>query len=131
MYTSSLTISFCASILCPHLQTMSSLEGLDVANSPVYILCCVGVLANVMLLVAFINNPLKCFRNSAAYLLGNLAVCDSLYNLSFMVSISLNYVNKFVAFFLFISFYSSMVTMFSIALDRFLMITYIRSNIEF
>ena len=77
-----------------------------------------------MLLVAFIKNSLKCFRISAAYFVGHLAVCDSLYNLSFMVYLSLNYVNIVVRVFLSISFYSSMVTMFSIALDRFLMIAY-------
>ena len=98
--------------------------GLDVANSPVYVMCCVGVFANVMLLIAFIKNPLKCFRNSAAYLVGNLAVSDSLYSLSFMISISLSQVNNIVDHFQSISFYSSMATIFSIALDRFLMIIY-------
>lgn len=103
---------------------MTFSRGFDVVNSPVYILCCVGFLANVMLLIAFIKNPLKCFRNSAAYLVGNLAVSDSMYNLFLMVNISLNHANNIADHFLFISFYSSMTTIFSIALDRFLMITY-------
>ena len=103
---------------------MTLSRGFDVANSSVYMLCCVGVLANVMLLIAFIKNPLKCFRNSAAYLVGNLAVSDSIYNLFLMVNISLNHRKNIADHFLFISFYSSMTTIFSIALDRFLMITY-------
>ena len=103
---------------------MTLSRGFDVANSPVYIMCCVGVLANVMLLIAFIKNPLKCFRNSAAYLVGNLAVSDLIYNLFLMVNISLNHTENIANHFLFVSFYSSMTTIFSIALDRFLMITY-------
>ena len=103
---------------------MTVSTGFDVANLPVYLLCCVGVLANMMLLIAFIKNPLKCFRNSAAYLVGNLAISDSLYCLSFMVNISLEHMNNIVDHFESISFYSSMVTIFSIALDRFLMIRY-------
>ena len=103
---------------------MTLSRGFDVVNSPVYMMCCVGVLANVMLLIAFVKNPLKCFRNSAAYLVGNLAVSDSIYNVFLMVSISLNHRKNIVDHFVFISFYSSMTTIFSIALDRFLMITY-------
>ena len=37
-----------------------------------------GAIANVLLLVAFIEDPLKCFRNSGTYLVMNLSVSDCL-----------------------------------------------------
>ena len=87
-------------------------------------MCSVGIVANLMLLIAFVKNPLKCFRNSATYLVGNLALSDLFCNVLFMVNISLSSEHE-IAYPLFnISFYSSMWTIFSIALDRFLMITY-------
>ena len=77
-----------------------------------------------MLLIAFIKDPLKCFRNSATYLVGNLAFSDMLYSLTIMTMISYSSNSKIVQCLQFFSFYSSMLTIFSIALDRFLMITY-------
>ena len=40
--------------------------------------CTLGALLNVLLLVAFIKDPLKCFRNSGTYLLMSLSVSDCL-----------------------------------------------------
>ena len=77
-----------------------------------------------MLLIAFFKDPLKCFRNSATYLVGNLAFSDMLYSLIMMTSIAYSSKDAIVQFLIFFSFYSSMLTIFSIALDRFLMITY-------
>ena len=37
-----------------------------------------GGVSNVLLLVAFIRDPLKCFRNSGTYLVMNLSVSDCL-----------------------------------------------------
>ena len=92
---------------------------------PVYIVCSIGVVANFMLLVAFIKDPLKCFRNSATYLVGNLALSDLGYNIMFMATISVgNSRNGIVEFLQYLSFYSSVLTIFSISLDRCLMIVY-------
>ena len=103
---------------------MTLSTGFDVLNSTIYMMCSVGIVANLMLLIAFVKNPLKCFRNSATYLVGNLALSDLFCNVLFMVNISLSSEHE-IAYRLFnISFYSSMWTIFSIALDRFLMITY-------
>ena len=103
---------------------MSFRKSLDVIFLPVYITCCIGILANLMLLIAFIKDPLKCFRNSATYLVGNLAFSDLLVNLISMTRMFLESENEVVAFLHLFSFYSSMWTIFSIALDRYLMITY-------
>jgi hypothetical protein len=48
---------------------------------PIIIICILGVASNVLLLVAFIKDPLKCFRNSGTYLVMNLAVSDCLMSL--------------------------------------------------
>ena len=77
-----------------------------------------------MLLIAFIKDPLKCFRNSATYLVGNLALSDLLVGLMLLTRTFLESENAVVVFLHLFSFYSSMWTIFSIALDRYLMITY-------
>ena len=77
-----------------------------------------------MLLIAFIKDPLKCFRNSATYLVGNLAISDLTFSVAHFASIDKESRNFTVGFLLHFSFYSSMLTIFSIALDRCLMIIY-------
>ena len=44
-------------------------------------ICIFGVIAHVLLIVAFIKDPLKCFRNSGTYLVVNLAISDLLASL--------------------------------------------------
>ena len=102
---------------------MSFRKSFDVIFLPVQIICFIGILANLMLLIAFIKDPLKCFRNSATYLVGNLALSDLLVNLISMTRMFLESQNEVVVFLHLFSFYS-MLTIFSIALDRYLMITY-------
>ena len=98
--------------------------GFDVINLPIYMICFVGVVANLMLLIAFVKDPLKCFRNSATYLVGNLALSDLSYNVLFMVNMSLSFEHGIAYLMLYVLFYSSLATIFSIALDRFLLVTY-------
>ena len=43
---------------------------------PVYFMCLCGVISHALLLIAFAKDPLKCFRNSATYIVANLAVSD-------------------------------------------------------
>ena len=50
-------------------------------NLPFAMICILGVVSNVLLLVAFIKDPLKCFRNSGTYLVMNLAVSDCIMSL--------------------------------------------------
>ena len=103
---------------------MPSSAGFDVINLPIYMICSVGVVANLMLLIAFVKDPLKCFRNSDTYLVGNLALSDLSFNVLFMVNMSLGFEHKIAYLTLYVLFYSSLATIFSIALDRFLLITY-------
>ena len=103
---------------------MSSTKNFDVTSLPVQIISCIGILANLMLLIAFIKDPLKCFRNSATYLVGNLALSDLLVNVVTMTNTFWVFENAVVVVLQYFSFYLSMLTIFSIALDRYLMITY-------
>ena len=48
------------------------------SNFPVFAITIIGVASNVLLLVAFGKDPLKCFRNSGTYLVMNLSVTDCL-----------------------------------------------------
>ena len=88
-----------------------------------HILCVCGVFANVMLLVAIIKDPLKCFRNSSTYLIANLAVSDLIVSFSspFRVYLPDNVIklSQIDAFW-----YTSFFMVISIAADRYIMIAY-------
>ena len=96
----------------------------DVASSPIYVICFIGFLANLMLLIAFIKDPLKCFRNSATYLVANLAISDLLFNAAVFLRYFQGPESILSDFLQYLSVYLSMGTIFSISLDRFLIITY-------
>ena len=44
---------------------------------PYFIIAFLGITSNVLLHIAFVKDPLKCFRNSATYLVMNLSVSDT------------------------------------------------------
>ena len=97
-------------------------KSFEVAYLPTYIVGGVGIVANMMLLIAFIKDPLRCFRNSATYLVGNLALSDLMYCMAVIASVERNpNVNNFCRVF---ALYVSMWTIFSIAVDRHTMIAY-------
>ena len=95
-------------------------------NVPSIIICSLGVISNVLLLVAFIKDPLKCFRNSGTYLVMNLSVSDCLMCLiSLAGSITPRLgLNTAFQFFLYWVVSVSFVTITSISIDRFLMVAY-------
>ena len=94
-------------------------------NFPHCFLCVCGFVAHVMLLVAFVKDPLKCFRNSATYLVASLAVSDMSVSISFPVfnSVHLERNFRFVDF-RFVPIMSSFLTIFSISVDRYLMVVH-------
>lgn len=90
---------------------------------PLHIIGLCGVILHVLLLIAFIKDPLKCFRNSATYLVANLAVSD------LMMSSCGPYLtwvlhSRSLRSIIDISFGVSVITIISIAADRWLMVTY-------
>ena len=87
---------------------------------PVIIISILGVVSNVLLLGAFIKDPLKCFRNSGTYLLINLSVSDCLTCVCYMLA-SVYAIFRFLSnWFLNLSF----VSIASISVDRFLIVAY-------
>ncbi len=103
---------------------MSVLKNFNIYFLPILTISSIGILANLMLLFAFIKDPLKCFRNSATYLVGNLAFSDFLFNAANIAHLDQKAKPEVLQFLKFLSFYLSMLTIASIALDRYLMITY-------
>ena len=92
---------------------------------PGIVICTLGVISNVLLLVAFIKDPLKCFRNSGTYLVINLSVSDCLTSLLFLLSNIIVRISSHLIL-LYFSRWTAVVSFISIAsisIDRFLMVT--------
>ena len=98
---------------------------MEYKHLPQLFLCVCGFVVHVMLLVAFVKDPLKCFRNSATYLVASLAVSDMSVTISFPVfnSVHLERNFRFVDF-RFVPIMSSFLTIFSISVDRYLMVVH-------
>ena len=96
-------------------------------NSSVAFMSFMGIISNVLLLVAYIKNPLKCFRNSGTYLLMNLSVSDlatcifAPFYFEFIEIINLSYFFGFLAQ---SSGNASILSIVFISFDRFLLVVY-------
>ena len=96
-------------------------------NLPLVIISIVGLVSNVLLLVAFIKDPLKCFRNSGTYLVINLSTSDfmtCLFSLAFYFTRRTNVLYPYFSFFVFWMGLASFATITSVSIDRFVMVTY-------
>ena len=91
---------------------------------PYLIICIFGAVSNVLLLVVFIKDPLKCFRNSGTYLVISLSVSDLLTN----VFGSFTHIKPRTGFYLFLLTYwfgsVSLASLSSVSIDRFIIVTY-------
>ena len=94
------------------------------SNLPATMICILGVVSNVLLLVAFIKDPLKCFRNSGTYLVMNLSVSDCLTSLLFLLDNMIPKISsdKVLTFLTFWIPGTSFVSITSISIDRFFMV---------
>lgn len=102
---------------------MAGMSDLRLEYFPHHFLCLCGLIAHTLLLVAFIKDSLKCFRNSTSYLIANLAVSDLMYSLVSPVRIYLpNNFLKDIGLDVFV--YVSGISLIAVALDRYLMVTY-------
>ena len=92
------------------------------------IICIFGVISHVFLFIAFIKDPLKCFRNSGTYLVISLAVSDFVLCLVVPFSNHLPQDQEWgrnIAYFALVSTPTvSTLMISSISLDRFLLIVY-------
>ncbi len=86
--------------------------------------CIFGVISHVLLLIAFIKDPLKCFKNSGTYLVANLAVSDLLTCLIGPFSYCIPTETYWFLQPVFVTITASILTIASISLDRFLMVVY-------
>ena len=86
-----------------------------------------GIISNALLLIAFIKDPLKCFRNSGTYLVINLSVSDLLTSLfDFPAHLHAVVIELVWIFELFgLTFGTvSLLSIASISIDRFLLVAY-------
>ncbi|XP_028412316.1 uncharacterized protein LOC114535136 [Dendronephthya gigantea] len=101
---------------------MSISNFFEIQYLPMYFVCVIGILSNAMLLVALVKDPLKCFRNSATYLIGNLALSDLMYNFALIPTVNPSSTIEACLVFQFLLLYTSTGTIFSIALDRYFIV---------
>jgi hypothetical protein len=101
----------------------SILSGYNTIYWSLYLVCITGAISQVILLVCLIKDPLKCFRNSATYLVANLAVCD-LAVVSQMIFGTFASRNPWLCSLSHASFYASILTILSISVDRYIMVAH-------
>ena len=87
----------------------------------IYFTLCAGVVLHLLLFICWIKDPLKCFRNSATYLVTNLALADFMACTVGLIRINASqefstvfYISNTVQL-------ASLFSMLSIAIDRYLM----------
>ena len=88
-----------------------------------YLVCMIGAISQVILLLCLIRDPLKCFRNSATYLVANLAVSDLAVVLE-MIFGMFGSPNSWVRSLSHTSFFASILTILSISADRYMMVAH-------
>ena len=92
---------------------------------PLTIISVLGVVSNALLLVAFVKDPLKCFRNSGTYLVMNLAVSDCLFCFVSLFNLATNGEKTMIRELILFWFSGiSFASIAAISLDRFLMVAY-------
>ena len=102
-------------------------NGISFFEIPIIIVSSVAVVSNVLLLIAFIKDPLKCFRNTGTYLVMNLSASDCMmgvFSLLFRITPRSNILYPAFTFFIFCLGIVSFVSITSISIDRFLLVTY-------
>ena len=85
--------------------------------------CLCGVLLQLMLLFALAKDPLKCFRNSAVYLVANLSVADLNVCVRSVMTIVLDPESKIMEYWDHSTIVASLLTVLSIAIDRYIMVS--------
>ena len=90
-----------------------------------YAITVFGVISHVLLIIAYIKDPLKCFKNSGTYLMKNLAISDLLTCLLGPFAYTVPQESYWILQFLWsVTLSVSIITITAISLDRFLMVVY-------
>lgn len=87
-----------------------------------YFICLLGIISHILLFLAFIKDPLKCFRNTGIFLVGNLAISDFLSCLFGPFVISARKQSGLVVNISTALNCVSVATIFSISVDRYIMV---------
>ena len=129
-----LTERISAELLCSNMEENDTITNvsfqLTYNKIPLTIISIIGLVSNALLLVAFLKDPLKCFRNSGTYLVMNLAVSDGLkcLNVPFYLIIrdktTKTTSDLIIIYFAYCLSTVSFVSITSISIDRFLMVGY-------
>ena len=99
------------------------LWGYDTFYWSMYLICIAGTILQVILLVCLVRDPLKCFRNSATYLVVNLAVCDLAVVLEILFG-TFHSSNPWLRTISYTPFFASILTISSISADRYMMVAH-------
>ena len=106
---------------CENIRSFYKMAYTELKFLPINITVCTGVVSHSLLLICLLKDPLKCFRNSATYLIMNLALSDFLVStvrllqmLLFERISTLAYISNSVML-------ASLFSIFSIAIDRFIL----------
>lgn len=91
---------------------------------PLYFECVFGVLLQLMLLIAFVKDPLKCFRNSAVYLVANLSIVDLSVCVRGLLTIFFDPESRSMEYTNHSTLMASAIALFSIAVDRCFLVTH-------
>ena len=83
-----------------------------------------GVILQMMLLIAFLKDPLKCFRNSGVYLVANLSIADLTVCLGRLLTIFLDPESPSMEFLDHSSMLASSLALLSIAIERYAVISH-------
>ena len=95
-------------------------------DKPIIVICAIGVVSNILLLFAFTKDPLKCFRNSATYLVISLAVSDSLTSLLALLHHAEGATGSHETFQSIVLWFgtASFLSIFSVSIDRYLIVAH-------
>ena len=91
---------------------------------PLYLECLCGVILQMMLLIAFLKDPLKCFRNSGVYLVANLSIADLAVCLGRLLTIVLDPENPIMEFLDHSTMLASSLALLSIAIERYAVVSH-------
>jgi hypothetical protein len=94
------------------------------SDIPFVIICITGIASNLLLLIGFAKDPLKCFRNSATYLVMNLSVTDCLISLLGLVLRNITVPRFNVEFFYLWITSTSFGSILAVSIDRFVLVAY-------
>ena len=88
---------------------------------PIYLILAAGILSHLLLFICFVKDPLKCFRNSATYLVMNLALSDFISCVS--SSVQVIFAERLAVPFCttITAMLASLLSIFSIAIDRYML----------